>query len=132
MSYTIPKQLGTCVDKLFILQTKMDALDEQKKKLEDEYNFLETHLINQLPRNKLDGAVGRTAQCRLSKIDVGNAKDWDKLRKYIVKEDAWDLLQKRLSNTACRERWEAKKVIPGVEIFTRISLKLSKRADRKK
>jgi hypothetical protein len=54
-------------------------------------------------------------------------KDWEAFAKHVRKNpDDITLLQRRLSVEACRERFDAKQVIPGVEIFTKVSLSLIK------
>jgi hypothetical protein len=43
------------------------------------------------------------------------ASDWDKLYKYIAANSAWDLLHKRITETAVKARWEDKETVPGIE-----------------
>src|SRR5258708_783703 len=111
-SYLLPNTTGACVDRLYVLATKQTTLQAQLATLAEEYNFVEAHLLTTLPVAKLDGAIGKRATARIVKTDVTSPKDWDKIRAYIVRTKAWDLLHKRLSSTACRERWAANKVIP--------------------
>ena len=40
--------------------------------------------------------------------------DWGELRKHIVENDAWELLSKRVSMTAVRERWQEGGEVPGI------------------
>jgi len=123
--YIFPKSLGSCVDRLKTLDVKADAIKAQLKVVEDEYRALEAHLIESIPKEDLQGATGKTARVELDRKPVPTAKDWDKLYAYIKKTGAFDLLHKRLSTTACNERWAAKRVIPGVESFTVVKLKLT-------
>lgn len=123
--YAFPKSLGACVDRLRALDAKADLIKHQLKEVEDEYSALEAHLIASIPKEDLQGATGRTARVELDRKTVPTAKDWDAIYAYIKKTGAWELLHKRLSSTACNERWAAKRTIPGVEPFTVVKLKLS-------
>lgn len=125
--FKFPKLVGGCVDRLQELSVRLDDLEATRKAIQREYDALETHLIETLPKSELDGAVGKTAVVRITRTVVPNAADWDAIYSHIKRNGAWELLQKRLSVTACRERWEAGKVIPGVEQFTRVALKLTSR-----
>jgi hypothetical protein len=47
--------------------------------------------------------------------EVPNVVDWQKLYDTIIKDRAFDLLQRRVSSTAWRARLEAGDTVPGVE-----------------
>jgi hypothetical protein len=125
-TYRWPASLGGRIDRLQTLDEQRDALMMKVKELETEYSALERELIDSIPKADLQGAFGKTASVKLDMRQVPTAQDWDKLYAHIKKTGAFDLLQKRLSTTACKDRWEAKRAIPGVEPFTVIKLKLSK------
>ena len=129
--WKFPKLLGTCVDRLDLLQKKMDELTAEYEAatapLKEEYKALESHLIDTIPKAKLDGALGKTAMATIERSPVPNVTDWVKFRAYIVKNEAWELIQKRTSVVAFRERWDAKQTVPGVEVFVKLGLKLKPR-----
>lgn len=61
------------------------------------------------------GAVGGTRyQASLTIKKSPQVADWGMFYQYIKDNDAFELLQKRLSGPAVKERWEAKVEIPGV------------------
>ena len=125
-----PKTPGACVDKLYELEEERAAAQRVLDGIKKMYNELEEHLIQTLPKDELDGAIGKTATARIKRTNVPTADDWDAIRAYVVKKNAWDLIQKRLSTAACIARWDDPKVktIPGVGVFTKISLSLTKRS----
>jgi hypothetical protein len=49
---------------------------------------------------------------------------WAKIWAFIIKNKAVDLLEKRLHQGACKERYEDKKQIPGVKTFDMVYIKL--------
>ncbi len=57
------------------------------------------------------------------------AKDWEAIHAYIIENDAWDLMEKRLGQRACGERWDDKIEIPGVGKFPIDDLSIGKRVD---
>ena len=129
--WKFPKLLGTCVDRLATLQTKIDELtDEYKaavKPLQEEYEALEEHLIDTIPKSNLDGALGKMAMVSIQRATYPTVKDWPTFYAYVKKNDAWDLLQKRPAVVAFRDRWENKEVIPGTEMFVELKLKVKPR-----
>ena len=112
----IPKTLGACIDLMYKLKQERAAIEKTAEAVKEQENSLEKHLLETFAKTDLEGARGKLA-----------VKDWDKLYAYILKNKAWDLLQKRASATAFRERWDDKVVVPGVEAFTVIKLSLKKR-----
>lgn len=46
------------------------------------------------------------------------------LAKHIAQHGFWDLIQKRLGERACQDRWEAGVKIPGVKQFNKVEVKL--------
>jgi hypothetical protein len=124
-----PKTAGACIDLLWKIEQRRAVAQRAVEEIKKEYQELENHLLNELPKDELDGAIGKLAQAKIKYTTVANAEDWDLVWKYIVRNKAFDLLYKRLNNAACRERWEAKKDIPGISAFRQISLSLTKRGD---
>lgn len=129
--WKFPKLLGTCVDRLATLQAKMDELTEEYKSavkpLQEEYEALEAHLIDTIPKSNLDGALGKTAMVTIERATYPSVPDWPTFYAYIKKHDAWDLLQKRPAIVAFRDRWANKEVIPGTEMYVDLKLKLKPR-----
>lgn len=122
MATTKLRELASKLDKILDLDKKIAVLGDQLKKLETERKQLEEILIDALPKEDLDGLVGLRAVAKLDRQEVPTCEDWTAFYTYVRKNNAFDLLQKRLSVTACRERWEARKVVPGVTKFTRVRL----------
>lgn len=79
----------------------------------DEFR-LKTELINALNDNKLTVAGNQYIQFTLRRKTRYQATDWTQIQQYIVENDAWELLQHRLSETAITERATP---IPGVASY---------------
>jgi hypothetical protein len=122
-----PKTLGQCIDKLYTLRQERKEIERKAEAVKEKESALERHIIESFSKTDLDGARGTVAVAGLSQATVPTVKDWDALYKYVKKHNAFDLLQKRVSATAYRERLDVKEVVPGVEPFITTKLSLTKR-----
>lgn len=116
--------LGSLTDKMHVLRENKRGLEEQVKKIEEEYRELEMKLIELLDDQGTDRGAGKTATCTVSESIVPQVTDWDAFYKYIQRNKYWHLLERRPSVTGCRELFETKGVIPGVEKFKRRRINL--------
>jgi len=126
IKYKFPKALGACADKLFELRNK--RLAEQKKvdEIAAEETALKNHIIENLPKSEASGVAGKLARVTVVTKQVPQVKDWDAFYKYVKKTGSFDLMQKRLTDAAIKERWEAGKEVPGVEHFNAVSVSINK------
>ncbi len=126
VKYKFPKALGACADKLFELRNK--RLAEQKKvdEIAAEETALKNHIIENLPKSEASGVAGKLARVTVVTKQVPQVKDWDAFYKYVKKTGSFDLMQKRLTDAAIKERWEAGKEVPGVEHFNTVSVSINK------
>jgi len=126
VKYKFPKALGACADKLFELRNK--RLAEQKKvdEIAAEETALKNHIIENLPKSEASGVAGKLDRVTVVTKQVPQVKDWDAFYKYVKKTGSFDLMQKRLTDAAIKERWEAGKEVPGVEHFNAVSVSINK------
>ena len=66
------------------------------------------------------------ATAAITRTTVAQVTDWDEVYKYVKKTGEFDLLQKRMSDVAYRERLDAGKPVPGTEPFIVVNLSLTK------
>lgn len=126
------KKSGTLVDQLWKIKLKMDEQKlvikkEEAKlaKLKERYEAKEEEIFGSFNNEELMGAQGKLGKVTIARSDHAVVKDWDKLYKFILRNKAFELLQKRVSGAAYRERLEAGKKVPGLENFVKVELKLS-------
>ena len=63
----------------------------------------------------------------LTTTDFASVEDWDAVLRFIREEDAFDMLEKRVSKTAVRGYIEAnKEVPPGVKYGTKLDINVRK------
>lgn len=119
-------KLGTKIDQLFKLKQKIKVEEEKVKKLKASYKEKEDELMNSVDKESLNGAAGKLAKVSIKKSVVANITDWPTFCKYMSRNKAWDMVQKRISSPAYRARLEDKKKVPGLEPFTKVSLSMTK------
>ena len=108
------------------LRTKRLDLSHQVDELKKEETQLMNELIEVLSEQGVEGVQGKTCRVSLNPSIVPIVVDWDKLNKYILKNEALEFFQQRLSVTAVRDRWDAGEKVPGVKEDTKIKLKVNK------
>lgn len=120
----VPASLGACADLLYELRAERLALDKQIEDLRAHETRVREHLEAELAAQGLTAVVGATARAGLTTTQIGHVKDWDAFTNHLIVTQDFSLLQRRLNDAACRERWEAGETVPGVEPFpvTKISL----------
>ena len=126
----MPKTIGTCVDHLFKLEQEKKALNKafqaKEKEIKSKIAIYNDHLLTEFGKSRLDGAIGKNAKVKVMEKDVPTVKDWGQLYAFIVKNDAFDLLQKRVSAPAWSEREDDGIHVPGVETFKKVTLSITK------
>ena len=124
--FKLPKSLAVCADMLYETRTKRLAVQKEVDALQAVESALREHLIDNLPKSQATGVSGKTANAKIMTDFKPRVTDWDKFRAYIIKNKAFELLQKRVSDEAIQERWDAGKEIPGVERFQVVKVSLTK------
>jgi hypothetical protein len=108
-------------------QRRLEA-DKAALALKAEEERIKNHIIDNLSKEDT-GAAGkhhRVQVIRKRKYRV-NPEQWDKFFGWVSKNKRFDLLQKRLSDTAVKETVEEhRKKIPGVEPFDYVDVSLTK------
>ena len=117
-----PPSLGATTDKMWQLREDKRALDAKLKVVEGQIKELETTLFELLDAQDTRKAEGKKASVSIGESTVATVEDWDALWPYIVKNKFFHLVQKRVSDPGMRELWALKKVVPGVQPFTKRTL----------
>jgi hypothetical protein len=126
VKYKFPKALGACADQLYEVREKRLLLSKQVDEFQAHEVALKEHLIQNLPKSEASGVAGKLCRVTVVSKPIPQVKDWDKFYKFVKKTGAFDLMQRRLSDTAVKERWEAGKEVPGVEHFNALTVSINK------
>lgn len=115
--FSPPNTLAACADLLYATRERRLKLSKQVDELEAQEGKLKNHLIMELPKVSATGVSGKVARVSLESKEVVKAEHWDEVYAYILKNNAFELLQRRLNEVAIKEHWEAGKPVPGVTKF---------------
>lgn len=113
-----PASLGACVDLYHEVKELRLQMEKQLaggvKALE---NALKEHLIANLSKSDDTGVAGRRYRAQVVTARKVKVADWGVLHSWIRKNDRFDMLQKRLADTAASD-WidQEKRILPGCEI----------------
>lgn len=121
----IPETLGGCADLLFDIKEKRRKLEAEAEEWHKQETALTEHIIRVLPKSD-SGAMGKHHQVRVVTKQKPRVVDWASFFEYVRKHKAYELVQRRVSEGAVQERWDAKKTVPGTEAFTIVTLSLTK------
>lgn len=116
--YIFPESMAACADLLYVRREQRLAADKVADELKKEEVSLENWIIDHLPKSDATGVAGHIARVQVLNKTVPRVVDWPALYKYISKNKAWELLQRRVGEGAVKERWEAGKEVPGVEHYS--------------
>lgn len=122
----LPSLPAPCGDLLYQIRDTRHALQKFVELLEKRESSIKEFLINKLPKGKSSGVRGKIAYVEINTKAIPAVKDWPKLYAYIKKNDAFELLQKRVTESAVEERWENGTDVPGVEKFNVVKVSCTK------
>lgn len=107
-------KLNDMIDKYVEVKQLRTELALQDSELSKQLATLEAdimHAMNEVGTMKAASELGHSVT--MAKKVHPTINDWDKFYEYVVKTNSFDLLHKRLSSTAFKDRWEAGEIIPG-------------------
>ena len=78
---------------------------------------LEKWFIQELPEVDSTGIAGKLARVQIKQKERPVPFDWTALYAYIKKNNAFEMLDRKVNSKAAKERWEAGKEVPGVKRF---------------
>ena len=124
--FRCPAALGACADLLHTLREQRLKLQKEVDAVAANEQLLKEHLIQTLPKSKASGVAGKLVRVLIINKTIPVVKDWPAFYKYVKRTGQFDLMQRRLADSAVAERWEAGKQIPGVEHFVVPTISMNK------
>lgn len=122
ISMPFPKTIGKTLEKLSELRARRVEFEADVSLMKAGETALEDHVMKLLKAQKLTVGAGGTLRATIEKETYYNAEDWDKVYAFIVKNDAFDLLHKRLGARAVADRFEAGVIIPGIKVTSDVEV----------
>lgn len=121
------KPIGDRIDELYALRAERLELSKKVDELKSQESKLRGIIIAQLRTLQLDGGKGKAANATITTAKQARIDSWPDFWNYCVKNDAHDLVQKRVAITAVRARWEEGEVVDGISPFDVDDISLTKR-----
>lgn len=121
----VPVDIGECADKLYALKAQREELNRQAKAIEEHESLIKEYVINNMSKAST-GQSGKVAHVRIKPKVMPTVEDWTIFYDHVRKTKSFHLLQRRLSEKAVSEQWEAGKKVPGVGEFQVISVSVTK------
>lgn len=122
----MPDKKGALLKKLIAARNNIRTADEVVKKHKEVYDNLALQMLALLKEDGVSSTGNDVASCSIRKTTVAQVTDWEKFYRYVSRNKAFFLLQRRVSDAAYRETLEERRGrdIPGTEPFTKIGLNL--------
>jgi hypothetical protein len=121
--------ISELINQLISVKQQRTELAAKDSELSKEVSRLEAdimHAMTEAGTTKAASPEGHSAAMNKKTHPV--IVDWNTFYEYVAKSQSFDLLHKRLSSTAFKDRWESGEVIPGTS--TSEVWELSVRASR--
>ena len=122
----LPKQPAACADLLYTTREERLALQKKVDELKALESRIKEFFIDTLPKSQATGVAGKLARVTVVQKSSPMVEDWEAFYTYVKKNNAFDLMQRRLSDTAVKERWEDGKTIPGVGVNHYVDISMNK------
>jgi hypothetical protein len=120
-----PKKLpfGAASDLLYELREIVSLVPNLNKPFDDilapAIKMMNAHFINTLKVGESSGVQGMASRTQITDnpVPVIAEGGWPKLYAHIKKTGEFELLNKALNRSAVKERWDARKQVPGTTVF---------------
>ena len=113
-------------------KTAVEAeIKERVDKIKADMAKLEAFLKAKMDADGLTSFKSEHGTAFLTTTDFANVEDWDAVLRFIREEEAYDMLEKRVSKTAVRGYIDAnKEVPPGIRYGTKLDVNIRKPSAR--
>lgn len=112
----VPNSIGACADFYHDVRELRLSMDKKVKEVHARETELREHIINNLSKSEDTGAAGQRYRAQITSKTKFNVLDWGIVTAWIRKNNRFDMLQKRLSDTAVKDFVESDgRLLPGTE-----------------
>lgn len=118
--------IGSAIDALYALREQRLGIERRVKELKEEEVQRRNQIFEMLAGMGLTKASGSMATAGIKVSNVPLVENWDTFHEYIKNTGEFDLLQKRISVTAWRARFDDNVTIPGVSAVEDVDISLTK------
>jgi hypothetical protein len=130
MTQTVPN-MGDVIRAYMKLRNQKDAIEaatkEQLTAVKGKMEKLEAYIKSELDAQGLNTFKSDYGTAFLTTTDFANVADWDAALTFVLENEAYDMLEKRISKTAVRGYIDTHKTVPpGVNYGTKVEVNIRK------
>lgn len=122
---TAPK-IADIISELLQMKADLSAINKEAESIKREISVLEGEIINYLRQQDVQSLSTTGGRVTLVKEVVPTVTNWDAVFDFVKNNDAFYLLQKRISSTAWREFTQQEGDIEGIEAYETTKLSTRK------
>jgi hypothetical protein len=122
----ISSHLPDIVNHYISIRAQRLDLDRQAAIIKEQEDDLQKVIIAKMREGDLKALGATNGLVKLKESEEPIAENWAEVWQFIKENDAWELLHKRLTTTAVKERWADGIAVPGVGKSTVFKLTVSK------
>lgn len=129
-------KLGTLIDRHYkanqeVAEAKrlVAKAEQEVKRRQAKADKIGAEIRERFDMGDIQGAAGTLAKAELKTLTSPQLADWDKLRQFVIENNAVDLFQRRVNKSAWLERLADRnnRPIPGIKKFDRVVLSTTKK-----
>ncbi len=115
----LPQSIGRCADLYNDVRQLRLTMDKEVEKVKARETEIRNFIIDNLSKSQDTGAAGLRYRAQIVVKRVPKLADWGVFTSWVRKNDRFDMLQKRLSDTAVKDYIEQNegKALPGLEMM---------------
>lgn len=119
--------IGQLIDAMYRCREQRKAKQKEVDELKAKQNQIELMLMEALTDQGTRKGEGRLASASISTNIQPSLKDWEPLKRFVLRHGELELFQKRLSAPRFRELLEERpKGVPGIEPYEQRTINLRK------
>lgn len=124
-------KIGRVVEKYMRLRSDKERIVNETKaitaKIQEEMNLLETYIMQQMEVDDVTSYKTKHGTAFKTTRDFAKVGDWDSMLEFVRKNDAWQLLEKRVSKQAVQSYLDAGEPLPpGVDWTSVVEINIRK------
>ena len=128
-------QISKVIDTYLKLRGEKETVEAEAKekvsKIKEQMAKLEAYIKERADEQGVDSFKTKVGTAFLTTVDFAQVADWDATLEFIKDNEAYDLLEKRVSKRAVRGYIEEQKEVPaGINYGTRIDVNVRRPANK--
>jgi hypothetical protein len=105
---------------------ELDKANKAVAALKADKTAITNHIIDTFPKQKIKGAMGKLGKIEIKSKEIPQVRDREKFNAYVKKNNAFDMLQARVSEKAIMDRLADGIKMPFIKMFNKVTVSCTK------